>query len=64
MIEPSFEDIGKEVALDFSCETNNKGILTFFNKKFVFIRLHGADEPKAFLRKFVSWPKAPTSQKD
>ena len=55
MIEPGMEDIGREVVLNFSHKTNTKGILTHFNNRFLFIRLYGTDEPKAFLRKFVCW---------
>jgi len=58
MVEPGFEDLGKEIVLNFSYETNNKGIITSYNDKFVFVRMYGADEPRGFKRKFLSWPQA------
>lgn len=58
MIEPNFHDIGKEVVLQFSYPTKSRGIITHFNDHFVYVRMHGADQPKAFKRRFLAWPKS------
>lgn len=55
MVEPGFEDLGKEVVLNFTHQTNNKGIITSFTDVHVFVRIYGTPQPQAFKRKFLSW---------
>lgn len=56
MIEPGFEDLGKEVVLNFTHQKNNKGVITSFTDCHVFVRIYGTSHPQAYKRKFLAWP--------
>lgn len=53
MIDPRVEDIGKDVVLNYG--DRKKGVITSFNKKFVFVKLKTKPQPQAFDRKFLVW---------
>jgi len=57
MIEPGFEDIGKEVLLNFTHSTNNRGVITCFTDSYVFVRIYGTPFPTAYKRKALAWPE-------
>ena len=55
MIEPGIEDVGKEVVVNYSYLSQQKGYITSINPDFVQVRVEGADQPRSFKRKFLRW---------
>lgn len=55
MIEPGKEDIGKDVVINFG--HTNRGIITSYNKKFVYVKVKEDGQPQAIKRKFLQWSR-------
>lgn len=55
MIEPIKEDIGKDVILSF--KHNQEGIITSYNKQFVFVKFRNDGQPQAVKRKLLEWTR-------